>query len=387
MDRLLDRRPENRGDVFVFYSGHGVPDPDAAQDDARRAFLLPVDVSQARIAQAAFPIERLHKKLDLVRGHLPADRKVVMMLDACFSGRTPVARGQGEGPDASIFRFSRGSFSVRAEETAAGMVRLVAATGDQVAYWDEPRKLGLFTSLFLRGVGGEADGREFGNGDRIVTGDELARYLEERVPAEARLRHQRTQRPTLEGLDRFAWTIPRDGQIAAPPVVPAPVRPIPASLPAQPPAPAAAAPVQPSAPVAATPAQPSPPAAAPPAAAPPAAPPAAAPRPAPQQAAVPPSPPPAAQPKQEPRTTPAPRPAAEPEKAKTPPPPKRTARTAPRPVVEDDDEEEVRPRPRPRPRPVVEPRPRPAPRAAQPAAPREPAGGGCRVINGVRFCG
>jgi hypothetical protein len=384
MDRLLDRRPESRGDVFVFYSGHGVPDPDAAQDDARRAFLLPVDVSQARIAQAAFPIERLYKKLDLVRGHLPTDRKVVMMLDACFSGRTPVARGQGEGPDASIFRFSRGSFSVRSEEPAAGLVRLVAATGDQVAYWDEPRKLGLFTSLFLRAVGGEADGQEFGNGDRLVTGDELMRYLEERVPAEARLRHQRTQRPTLEGLDRFAWTLPRPGQIAAPPLAVAPaLRPQPAALSAPP---AVAAPIAPAAPQAATP--PAPPVAAPP--------------PAPKAA------PPVAAPAPPPKAAPPPKPQqAAPEKARPAPPP-RTARAAPKPVVEDeepvrpvvrprprpvveddDDDEPVRPRARPRLRPVVEPRPRPrpAPRVVQPAQPREPAGGGCRVVNGVRFCG
>ncbi|MGL4239472.1 MAG: caspase family protein [Beijerinckiaceae bacterium] len=211
MDRLLDRRQENRGDVFVFYSGHGVPDPDAVTDDGRRAFLLPTDVRQDRITTAAFPIDRLHKKLELVRGQLPAERRVVLMMDACFSGRTPIARGTqgGDGPDASLFKFSRGSFTVRADEPTAGVVRLVAATGDQVAYWDEQRKLGLFTSLFLRGVSGEADGTDFGNGDRIVAGDELVRFLEERVPAEARLRHQRTQRPTLEGLDRFAWTLPR----------------------------------------------------------------------------------------------------------------------------------------------------------------------------------
>ncbi len=35
MDRIQERRLENRGDVFIYYSGHGVPDPDAAQDDMR----------------------------------------------------------------------------------------------------------------------------------------------------------------------------------------------------------------------------------------------------------------------------------------------------------------------------------------------------------------
>ncbi len=399
MDRLLDRRIENRGDVFVFYSGHGVPDPDAIQDDGRRAFLLPTDVRQDRIAAAAFPIERLHRKLDLIRGHLPPERKIVLMMDACFSGRTPVARGtpNSDGPDASLFKFSRGSFSVRAEQPTAEVIRLVAATGDQVAYWDEQRKLGLFTSLFLRGVGGEADGQEFGNGDRVVTGDELSRFLEERVPAEARLRHQRTQRPTLDGIERFAWTLPRAGQIAAPAVVPVPVRAQPASLPAtpvQPVAPAAPQPAPAPAPAAALPAAAEPVRAEPPK---PAAPVVAPTPPAPAVAARPvaPTPAPAAAPVTPPRPAAAPaparptpparaaRPAAEEEEAK-PAPRKRTARVAPRPVVEDD-EEEVRPRPR-RQRPAAQaPRPRPPARAAAPR-PAEPSGG-CRVVNGVRFCG
>jgi hypothetical protein len=342
MDRLMDRRTENRGDVFVFYSGHGVPDPDAIRDDDRRAFLLPVDVRQDRIAAAAYPIERLQKKLDVVRGNLPEGRNVVLMLDACFSGRTPnpkVAEG-----DASIFRFSRGSFSARIGQPQAGLVRLVAATGDQVAYWDEKAKLGLFTSLFLKAVNGEADGVEFGNGDKIVDGDELTRYLEERLPAEARNRHQRSQRPTLEALDRFRWTL-----AAAVPAVIAPlVAPVIAA-----PRPVVAPPV-----VTAPPVRPTPP----------------------------PTPAVAARPEVEPKPVERVRPAlpAPPPQAAKPPP-----RKAPVAADDDDDEEEVRPAPRKR---QVRPRPEPEPeRAAAPprqrAAPAAEPTGGCRVINGVRFCG
>jgi Caspase domain len=350
MDRLLDRRAENRGDVFVFYSGHGVPDPDAVRDDDRRAFLLPVDVRQDRITAAAYPIDRLQKKLDVVRGSLPEGRNVVLMLDACFSGRTPnpkVAEG-----DASLFRFSRGSFTARVGQPQAGLVRLVAATGDQVAYWDEKSKLGLFTSLFLKAVGGEADSTDFGNGDKLVDGSELTRYLEERLPAEARNRHQRSQRPTLESLEKFSWTAAAVSPAAIGPVVapvtPRPVAPAPAATPAALPTPAPAA----------TPA-----------------PPAARPTPAPAFAARP------------PETEP--KPVVRPTSPARPPEAARPRRPAPA-AAEDDDEEEVRPAPRKR---TVRPRPEPAPeRAAAPPRPRvstpaaEPTGG-CRVINGVRFCG
>ncbi len=328
MDRLLDRRLENRGDVFVFYSGHGVPDPDPVRDDDRRAFLLPVDVRQDRIGAAAYPIERLQKKLDVVRGNLPQGRNVVLMLDACFSGRTPSPK-VAEG-DRSLFRFSRGSFTARLGQPQAGLVRLVAATGDQVAYWDDKAKLGLFTSLFLKAVGGEADGVAFGNGDRQVDGSELTRYLEERLPAEARLRHQRSQRPTLEELERFRWTLAPAVAVPTPAAIPAPTpaapqQPRTATVPAAPPAPARAAPP------AAAPAQP---------------------------AAL---------------------GASLGDRARTPP---RPVRPPVRASDDDDEEEVVRPR-RPAPRAVrrnTEPAPAPQAPAAAPQA-------GCRTINGVRFCG
>jgi Caspase domain len=207
MDRLLDRpRVEDRGDIYVFYSGHGVPDPDAVHDDGRRAFLLPVDVRQDRIRAAAFPLDRLQQKLELLRGHIPASRRVLLMMDACFSGRTPAAtEAAASGPDASLFRFSRGSFSVSLDAPRAGFTRIVAATGDQVAYWDEERKLGLFTSLFLRGVAGDADKPGFGDGDGEVTGPELERYLTERLAAESRRRFSRTQRPAFSHVDGFLF--------------------------------------------------------------------------------------------------------------------------------------------------------------------------------------
>lgn len=207
MDRLLDRtRLEDRGDIYVFYSGHGVPDPDAVHDDGRRAFLLPVDVRQDRIHAAAYPIARLQQKLELLRSHLPQDRRVVLIMDACFSGRTPAgAEAAAGGPDASLFRFSRGSFSVSLNSPQAGFARIVAATGDQVAYWDEERKLGLFTSLFLRGVSGEADGQGFGDGDGEVTGLELDRYLTERLAAESRRRFSRVQRPAFSNAEQIVF--------------------------------------------------------------------------------------------------------------------------------------------------------------------------------------
>jgi Tfp pilus assembly protein PilF len=214
LDLVRERRLETRGDVFVFYSGHGVPDPDQVNDAERRAFLLPVDVRADRITVAAYPLERLQANLDLVRAQLPADRNVILMLDACFSGRAPApltAAAGGAREEVGLFHFSRGSFSTPVPKPQAGIVRLIAATGDQVAYWDEKKQLGLFTSLFLEAVAGGADGTDYGNGDGQVKGEELSNFLSERLPIEARLRFRRLQKPILDGVDSVLWapTLPK----------------------------------------------------------------------------------------------------------------------------------------------------------------------------------
>ena len=45
MTFVRQHRKEVRGDVFVYYSGHGVPNPCAAREEEKRAYLLPVDVA------------------------------------------------------------------------------------------------------------------------------------------------------------------------------------------------------------------------------------------------------------------------------------------------------------------------------------------------------
>jgi hypothetical protein len=89
----------------------------------------------------------------------------------------------------------------------AGFVRIIAATGDELANWNETKKLGLFTSLFLDGIASAADAEGFGDQNGRVEGRELADYLRDRLPPEAlRLTNgQRRQTPTLDGLDRMLW--------------------------------------------------------------------------------------------------------------------------------------------------------------------------------------
>ena len=74
--RNLGRRTSEGGDVFVFYSGHGIPDQDG------NAYLLPqdgdVDDPEA-IVDVCYPMQELYNKLDKLDA-----RHITMFIDACF---------------------------------------------------------------------------------------------------------------------------------------------------------------------------------------------------------------------------------------------------------------------------------------------------------------
>jgi hypothetical protein len=141
-----------KSDVFVFYSGHGVP---GLRD--RRGYLLPKDGDPNLAEFTGYPLDILYANLRKI----PA-KSVTVVIDACFSGNTP--KGMLVAATSGL------TVTVRPNNTK-GITLLTAARGDQVASWDEKAKLGLFTKHFLAGVMGVADSEDFGNGDGKVTLD------------------------------------------------------------------------------------------------------------------------------------------------------------------------------------------------------------------------
>ena len=171
-----------KSDVFVFYSGHGVP----GLSDGR-SYLLPVDADPATPQLNGYPLATLYANL----AKLPA-RSVTVMLDACFSG------GSAGG---ALVR-SASSISVVARKpprTPAGAVVLTAAGMNQVASWDDDVRLGLFTRYVLEGLAGAADRNEFGDDNGKVTLAELGKFLKEEMTYQARRRFGRRQTPELKG--------------------------------------------------------------------------------------------------------------------------------------------------------------------------------------------
>ncbi|MFQ5869725.1 MAG: caspase domain-containing protein [Candidatus Zixiibacteriota bacterium] len=170
----------DKSDVYIYYSGHGAPDP-----DTKVGYFLPVDCDPSVVALNGYSLDTFYDNLK----KLPA-RSVTVILDACFSG---VSEGG---------QLLRGISPVFIEATqGAGLPNgtiFTSAEKDQVSTWYEEKKHSLFTYFFLSGLRGLADI----NKDGTITVGEMAEFLQDRadgVPYWAGRLKNREQTPTVFG--------------------------------------------------------------------------------------------------------------------------------------------------------------------------------------------
>ncbi|MBD3285935.1 hypothetical protein GF359_05595 [candidate division WOR-3 bacterium] len=171
-------------EVFVYYSGHGVPSIETGEP-----YLVPVDCDPNYAEQGGYPLKQLYTNLKA----LDIDQ-VTVVIDACFSGGSP------EGnlvTGASPLIMEAIDFQAY---TPSNFTALTAASGRQVANWLEDEQHGLFTYYFLKGIGGEAD-----NGDNRLTWGEVKSYVESNV-SRAAAAQDREQTPIFSGDEKNVLT-------------------------------------------------------------------------------------------------------------------------------------------------------------------------------------
>jgi len=125
-------KPASR--VFVYYSGHGSPDPKTGD-----AYILPYDGDPNYLSDTGIPLKSLYASL----GKLPA-AEIVVVLDACFSGtggRSVLAKGAR--PLVMV---------AQAPAIPANMVVLSATRGTQISTSSPEKGHGVFTYYFLKGL-------------------------------------------------------------------------------------------------------------------------------------------------------------------------------------------------------------------------------------------
>ncbi len=180
--RLKDMVREGVSDVFIYYSGHGAPDP-----NTNTGYLMPVDADPNRLSLSGYPLEVLYENLAKLGA-----RSLTVVVDACFSGAT------GAG-DMLIAEASPIGIEIRDPSARIDNGTIItASTGSQIASWHPEKRHGLLTYFFLKGIQGAADFDEDG---RITVG-ELRQYLADPVhglPYYARRLHSRDQTPQVWG--------------------------------------------------------------------------------------------------------------------------------------------------------------------------------------------
>lgn len=183
---------KGRSNVFIYYSGHGAPDIRTGD-----GFMVPVD-GDPDIPALGFSLATLIANLKALKSErVGPDRHVTLVLDACFSGK--------EGTGKPLIKGSFSGWKPKRLETGDEILQFSAAGADQIARWDEVKKHGLFTRVFVDAVSGAADKDGFGNGDGVVAPDELTGYIRDEVGYHARRRYSDDQTPELPKADRIPW--------------------------------------------------------------------------------------------------------------------------------------------------------------------------------------
>lgn len=162
-------------EVFVYYSGHGTPNPQSGQ-----SFIVPYDALPETLQDAGYSLKRLYAVL----GELPIKRALVI-LDSCFSG--------AGGPRTVLAQGVRPVIPVAEDEAlASGKVAVIsAASGTQISGTHRAARHGLLTYYMIKGLRGEAAKK-----DGSISLIDLYGYLLPKVVVDARNSH-REQEPKL----------------------------------------------------------------------------------------------------------------------------------------------------------------------------------------------
>ena len=170
-------------DLFIYYSGHGAPDP-----VDRNRYFLPSDCDPAKISLNGYPLNVFYENIAKLEA-----KKITIVLDSCFSGGTNSGEYLIKSASPSLIRLSD-SF-LHKENTAV----IASSESDQISSWYDDKQHGLFTYFFLKALGGVADS----DNNKKLTLKEIYHYVSDRsdgVPYWARRLHGgRLQVPTLQG--------------------------------------------------------------------------------------------------------------------------------------------------------------------------------------------
>ena len=162
-------------DVFVFYSGHGIPDLDS--EGKPDVFLFPYDARKELVSDRGYSINKLYTDLNTLQA-----KSVTVIMDACFSGSSrQTATLAAENIAGTKGVRIKQPASCRPWETNPEFRLFTSSTGEQTSLGYDQSQSGLFTYFLAIGLQGDADDDDNG----LITMDELVKFVTEKVSSEA----------------------------------------------------------------------------------------------------------------------------------------------------------------------------------------------------------
>ncbi|MDF1590277.1 MAG: caspase family protein [Desulfobacterales bacterium] len=177
-EKWLSNNVEKDSTIFVYFSGHGAPNPKTGD-----AYLVPYDGDPSFIEQTGYSLKRLYDAL----GKLQA-KEIIVALDSCFSGaggRSVLAKGARP----LVMNIQNNMV------LSKNMTVLSASSGEQISSTYDEKGHGLFTYFLLKGIKNE----DVVNPDGSIRMDDLFGYIKPQVERIARKQYNNEQTPQLIG--------------------------------------------------------------------------------------------------------------------------------------------------------------------------------------------
>jgi uncharacterized caspase-like protein len=177
-------------DVFVYYSGHGMPD--VADNGNQDIYLFPYDARKELVRDRGYSLNKLYNDLNTLNA-----KSVTVILDACFSGssRQTVTHQTVNISNAKGVRITMPELSTKPWDTNPNFRLFTSSTGEQTSLGYDQAQAGLFTYYLALGLQGEADA----NDDGVIMIEELVNYVTENVSREAKNIRGGAQTPEFFG--------------------------------------------------------------------------------------------------------------------------------------------------------------------------------------------
>ena len=168
---------KDKTDVFVFYSGHGLP-----SQDGNALYMLPYGVDQDLLDETAVDQRKINEAIQATK-----PKSVTMFIDSCYSGLSK--NGENLLTSAKPVVLKNLNISYPPEFTV-----MTASSSTQISSSSPDLKHGIFSFYLMKGMEGNADIDKNGN----ITFGEMQKYLMDNVPRQA-MTLNRKQEPQFIG--------------------------------------------------------------------------------------------------------------------------------------------------------------------------------------------